>query len=158
MRVLVIFLFVLAPALSSAQSWDFSIGAIYQDSLSVGGEGGPETPTPDTSSLSVESELGFAANFTYNINEHFAVGLDIDYLKPDYTAILVSEDPADPDVHVDHSLTQWNTRLKGTWNFTEGPLVPYAPVVGLYLRELLQYLQCNRDELGRRRRPALQPA
>jgi len=172
MRVLVVVLFALAPALSSAQSaqsWDFSIGAIYQDSLSVGGEGGPETPTPDTSSLSVKSELGFTANFTYNINEHFAVGLDIDYLKPDYTAILVSEDPADADVRIDHSLTQWNGRLKGTWNITEGPLVPYvdfgygwtnidAPVVGLYLRELLQYLQCNRDELGRRRRPALQPA
>ncbi len=129
MRVLVIFLFALAPALSmaqSAQSWDFSIGAIYQDSLSVGGEGGPETPTPDTSSLSVKSELGFTANFTYNFNEHFAVGLDIDYLKPDYTAILVSEDPADPDVQIDHSLTQWNGRLKGTFNFTEGPLVPYV--------------------------------
>jgi len=129
MRVLVVVLFALAPALSSAQSaqsWDFSIGAIYQDSLSVGGEGGPETPTPDTSSLSVKSELGFTANFTYNINEHFAVGLDIDYLKPDYTAILVSEDPADADVRIDHSLTQWNGRLKGTWNITEGPLVPYV--------------------------------
>ena len=126
MRVLVIFLFVLAPALSSAQSWDFSLAAIYQDSLSVGGEGGPETPTPDTSSLVVDGEVGFGANLTYNFNSHFAIGLDIDYVNPDYTAIVVSENPADPDVVIDHSLTQWNGRLKGTWNITEGPLVPYV--------------------------------
>lgn len=126
MRVLVIFLFALAPALSSAQSWDFSLAAIYQDSLSVGGEGGPETPTPDTSSLDVKSEVGFGGNITYNFNKHLALGLDIDYISPDYKLVLVSETPAEPDVFIDHKFSQWNYRLKGTWNFTEGPLVPYV--------------------------------
>ena len=126
MRVLVVLFFALGPALASAQSWDFSLAAIYQDGLSVGGDGGPQTPTPDTSSLSVKSELGWGGNITYNFNNHLALGLDIDYISPDYTAVLVSEDPMDPDVVVDHSLTQWNYRLKGTWNFLEGPLVPFV--------------------------------
>lgn len=126
MRILVIMLLVLAPALASAQSWDFSLAAIYQDSLSVGGEGGSETTTPDTSSLDVKSELGWGGNITYNFNKHLALGLDIDYLSPDYKLMLVSETPTEPDVSVDHKFTQWNYRLKGTWNFTEGPLVPYV--------------------------------
>ena len=134
MRTLVFFVFVLAPMLSFAQSsgsnraqtWDFSIGAIYQDSMSAGGNGGPETPTPDTSSLSVKSELGFGANFTYNFNEHFALGVDLDYIKPDYTLILVSEDPADEDIRINHTLSQFNGRIKGTYNFTAGPLTPYV--------------------------------
>jgi len=126
MRVLVILLFAFAPALSFAQSWDISLAAVYQDSVSVGGSGGSESATPDTSSLNVKSELGFGANFTYNFNSHFALGFDIDYIKPDYTAIVVSENPADPDIVIDHRLSQWNGRLKGTWNFTEGPLVPFV--------------------------------
>jgi opacity protein-like surface antigen len=126
MRVLVILLFAIAPALSFAQSWDISLAAIYQDSVSVGGSGGSQSPTPDTSSLNVKSELGFGVNFTYNFNSHFALGLDIDYIKPDYTAIVVPENPADPEVVIDHRLSQWNGRLKATWNFTEGPLIPFV--------------------------------
>jgi len=136
MRVLVVGLLTLtlAPALSFAQSsgsnrsqsWDFSIGVIYQDSQSVGGSGGPETPTPDTSSLDLDSEVGFGANFTYNFSSHFALGVDLDYIKPKYTAILVSEDPNDPDIQIDHKLTQFNGRIKGTFNFMDGPFTPYV--------------------------------
>lgn len=134
MRSLIICFLVLTPALAfaqssssnRAQSWDFSIGAIYQDSVSVGGNGGPETPTPDSSSLTVDSEVGFGINFAYNFNSHFSLGLDLDFIKPDYTAILVSEDPNDPDIQVDHELSQFNGRIKGTFNFIDGPLTPYV--------------------------------
>jgi opacity protein-like surface antigen len=135
MRVLFIALITLLPMLAQAQSfrvpgtpqpWYLSISAIYQDSLSAGGEGGAATAVPDTSSLSVSSELGFGLNFGYNFNEHFALGLDIEYIRPDYKATLVPEDPLDDPVFIDHELTQWNWRLKGTWNLTEGPLVPYV--------------------------------
>lgn len=135
MRVIVIAVLALLPALASAQSfrvpgtsqpWYLSISAIYQDSLSVGGEGGPESTVPDTSSLSVSSELGLGVNFGYNFNKYLAVGLDIEYLRPDYKATLVPEDPNDSATVIDHRLTQWNWRLKGTWNLTEGPLAPYV--------------------------------
>jgi opacity protein-like surface antigen len=135
MRVLVLAVLALLPALVSAQSfrvpgtaqpWYLSISAVYQDSLSVGGEGGPETAIPDTSSLDVNSELGFGLNFGYNFNKYLAIGLDIEWLRPDYKATLVPEDPNENPVIIDHELTQWNWRLKGTWNFTEGPFVPYV--------------------------------
>ena len=135
MRVIIIAVLAFLPALTSAQSfrvpgtpqpWYLSISAIYQDSLSVGGEGGPETAVPDTSSLDVKSELGFGLNFGYNFNKYLAIGLDIEWLQPDYKATLVPEDPNDNPVLIDHELTQWNWRLKGTWNFTEGPFVPYV--------------------------------
>ena len=131
MRILLIAFISLMPLLSSAQSWssspwDFSVGLIYQDSLSVGGEGGPETATPDTSSLRVDSEIGLGFNVSYSFSEYLSVGLDVDWIEPDYELVLVSDAPGNPDVRVDHELTQWNWRLKGTWNFTEGPLVPFV--------------------------------
>lgn len=128
MRTSIICLFILAPALSFAQSWDVSIAALYQDSLSVGGTGGSESATPDTSSFSMKSELGFGFNITYNFNPHLALGLDLDYLKPDYTAILVPEDVNEQPVQIDHNLTQFNTRIKGTYSFIDGPFTPYIDI------------------------------
>lgn len=135
MRILLVALMTLLPMLAQAQSfrvpgapqpWYLSISAIYQDSLSAGGNGGTATNAPDTSSLNVSSELGFGLNFGYNFNEHFALGLDIEYIRPDYKATLAPEDPADDPIFIDHELTQWNWRIKGTWNLTEGPFVPYV--------------------------------
>ena len=135
MRKLFALLALVLPMVASAQSfrapgasepWYLSIAAIYQDGLTAGGKGGPESPTPDSSSLRVSSELGYGLNFGYNFNKNLALGLDIEYLRPDYKATLVPEDPNDSTVVIDHRLTQWNWRLKGTWNFTEGPLVPYV--------------------------------
>ncbi len=135
MRILVIAVMTLLPMLAQAQSfrapgasqpWYLSVSAVYQDSLSAGGEGGSETNAPDSSSLRVSSELGLGVNFGYNFNEHFGLGLDIEYLRPDYKATLAPEDPNDSPVDIDHELTQWNFRLKGTWNFSEGPLVPFV--------------------------------
>ena len=136
MRTLILALAFLLPALATAQSfgtsasaggtWDFSVGLIYQDGLSVGGQGGSQTSIPDTSALSVDSEIGFGLNFGYNLNEHFAVGLDIDYISPDYKATIIPEDPNENPVQIDHDLTQWNWRLKGTWNISKGPFVPFV--------------------------------
>ena len=136
MRILIVAFLALLPAMATAQSfgtrasasnaWDVSIGLIYQDGLSVGGNGGPETPTPDTSSLNIDSEIGFGLNIGYNFTDHLGLSLDIDYINPDYKARIVSEDPMDPPIEVNHELTQWNWRLKGTWSFTDGPLVPYV--------------------------------
>ena len=136
MRTLLVALLALLPALASAQSfgtsasaqrtWDFSLGLIYQDSLSAGGSGGSQTATPDTSSLKVDSEIGFGMNIGYNFTDHLALGLDIDYVNPDYSATVVPEDPNEDPVNINHELTQWNFRLKGTYSFTDGPLVPYV--------------------------------
>ena len=126
MRALLVTLIFLLPALTAAQgfgsqnraqSWDFAIGAIYQGSESVGGE--------ESSSLNVDNAWGFGFNIGYNFNSRLALSLDLDFLRPDYTAILTPEDPNDEPLRIDHRLSQFNGRFKGTFNLMEGPLVPY---------------------------------
>jgi len=124
-RLLALFAVFLVPSLAAGQfyagepKWDFSVGAIYQDGQSTGGNNG--------SSLSVDGELGFSVSLNYNLNSRFALGVDFDWLRPDYNAVLINdEDPAE-SIEIDHTASQWNTRFKGTFNFVEeGPLVPYA--------------------------------
>lgn len=126
MRKLIIAAIFLAPALtaaqgfgssSRAQSWDFALNAIYQGSESVGGE--------NASSLDVKSAWGFGFAFDYHFNERFSLGADLDFLRPDYTAVLVEDAIAPVQTTINHELSQFNGRIIGTFNMMDGPLVPY---------------------------------
>ena len=105
-----------------ARTWDFTFGALYQQADIASGDGG--------SSLEVDSEVGIAFNLGYNFTEHLNVSADFDFLRPDYTAVVLTE-PNPPDgtqqeTRIDHRLNQFNGRLKGTYYITDGPFVPYV--------------------------------
>jgi opacity protein-like surface antigen len=128
-RYVLLLIIFLAPAISMAQSytsgragtWDFSVGGLYQrpDTSTAGGG----------SSLEVDDAWGLGFNVGYNWTDHFSVNMDFDFLRPDYTAVIVSE-PNPPDgtmesTRIDHEISQFNGRLKGTYLFSDGPFVPF---------------------------------
>ena len=181
MRRLIFATILLAPALtvaqgfgssSRAQSWDFAFNVIYQDSMGVGGENG--------SSLNVDSAWGFGLGFDYNFNERFSLGADLDFLRPDYSAVLVEDVIPPSTTTVNHQLSQFNGRIIGTFNMMDGPLVPYidagfgwtyvdsnvadgppqhrllvASLVGIHLLELLEYVLVNGNVVWCRSWPSL---
>jgi len=115
-------LLVAIPCVSSAdsnrgQNWEVSVSAVFQDSKSIGGEVG--------SSLAIESDTGFGINFVYNLNSKFSVGADFEFLKPKYRAVLTPENPADDEIIINHEISQFNGRLKGTFNMIDGPFTPF---------------------------------
>ncbi len=104
-----------------AQSWEFSVGAVYQlGDVADGGNG---------SSLEVEDELGFGFNIGYNFSDHLNVSADFDFLKPRYSAVIITQpDPPDGTMGsttIDHKMSQFNGRLKASYYFTDGPFLPY---------------------------------
>jgi opacity protein-like surface antigen len=103
---------------SRENTWDFSVGGIYQFSEQAKGKGG--------SSLDIDSELGLAFSLGYNFSDMFALGADFDYLRPDYNAIIADADNPGSTVRIDRTATQYNFRFKGTLNFMEGPFTPFA--------------------------------
>jgi opacity protein-like surface antigen len=125
MRFLTLFAaLLLAPTASFAQyysndgSWDFSIGAIYQAGQSAGGSNG--------SSLTINDEVGLGLTLGYQLNRWFAIGGDLDFVSPRFTAVLANENDPNDTFEIKHRATQFNGRIKGTLNFMEGPFVPYA--------------------------------
>jgi hypothetical protein len=123
MRKLAIAILVIAlPCISSAQgsranSWDVSVSAIFQDSKSIGGDGG--------SFLDVDSDVGIGVNFAYNLNSKLSFGVDFEFLQPDYKATLVDGIGGLDDIVIDHEISQFNSRFKGTFNLMEGPFTPF---------------------------------
>ena len=124
MRTLLIAALALTmPALAFAQtnranSWEWSVAAIYQDSASSGAEGG--------SNLKLDNELGFGLNFGYNFTNKLALSGDFEWLRPDFTATLVEDAPTPSSTTVRHTMSQFNGRIKGTLTFLETPLSPYV--------------------------------
>ncbi len=83
-----VIIFFAIPGIALAQgnrsgSWEWSFAALYQESKSMGSEGG--------STLDVDDALGFGFNFGYNFTNHFTLGFDLDFIKPDYRAVLVDD-------------------------------------------------------------------
>ena len=103
---------------SRAQSWDFSVGGIYQDGEQSTGSGG--------SSLDMSGELGLAFNVGYNFTNKLALSADFDFIRPSYTAIIADENDPNNTQRIDHELSQFNGRFKGTFNFMDGPFTPFA--------------------------------
>ncbi len=114
-----ILLVLLLPALASAQGfrnqWEWSVAAIYQDSESVGTVGG--------SNVQIDNDLGLGFSFAYLVNDRLSIGADIEWLSPDYVATLV-DDLGGTSI-IDHEFSQFNGRIKGSFNLLEGPFTPY---------------------------------
>ena len=109
----------LAANAQTSGTWEWSVAGLYQDSKDMGSDGG--------SSLRVDSAIGIGFNIGYRLTDHFAIGFDVDFLRPDYTAILVDDtvSPAET-TRIDHEMSQFNGRLKASYNFLEGPFRPFV--------------------------------
>ncbi len=119
-----VIIFFAIPGIALAQgdrsrSWEWSLGAIYQESKNMGSEGG--------STLAVDDAVGFGLNFGYNLTNHLTLGFDLDWISPDYRAVLIDDTvmPADTTV-IDHEFSQFNGRFKGTYSILDGPFRPFV--------------------------------
>ena len=115
-------LLIALPYISNAQtnragSWETSFSVIYQESISADGEQGSE--------FDMDSEVGFGINFALNINPKLSVGADLEFLKPRYSLLLVDDTGVNDDLVINHKLSQFNGRFKGTFNLIDGPFTPY---------------------------------
>ena len=84
MRSISVVIFLLAaPGITLAQanrahSWEWSFAGIYQESKNMGSEAG--------SSLKVDDAVGLGFNIGYNFSNHLTLGVDLDWISPDYRA------------------------------------------------------------------------
>jgi opacity protein-like surface antigen len=107
-----------AQGLNRAGGWEWSAAGVFQQSKKVGSEGG--------STLDVDSGIGIGFSVGYNFSNRLTLGFDLDYLRPDYRAVLVDDQVPAGVTTIDHEFTQFNSRIKGTFNFMETPFTPFV--------------------------------
>ena len=124
MRAIIsVILLIVTPLISHGQGvsrvggWQWSVAGIFQESKKVDSAGG--------STLNVDEEIGIGMSFGYNFSSRLTVGFDLDYLRPDYLAVLVDALAPANTTTINHEFTQFNTRIKGTFNLLETPFTPF---------------------------------
>jgi opacity protein-like surface antigen len=103
-------------SLDRANTWETSFQVIFQDDESVAGLGG--------SSIDFDDDTGFGFGVTYNVNNHFALGGDFNFTRPDYDAVLIDENAQ--AVLISNRASVFTGQLRGTYNIFAGPLTPYV--------------------------------
>lgn len=76
------------------------------------------------SSIDFDSDTGWGVGFAYNLDSRFALGLDLTFLDPKYTAVFNPETSG--ALAFTHEADVLITRIYGTYHLTEGPLVPFV--------------------------------
>jgi len=109
-----------AHAQGRTGSWEWAISGVFQDSKNLGSEGG--------STLDIDDGIGIGFNLSYYVNTKLSIGFDLDYLQPDYTAVLIEDAIPSTTTVIDHEFTQLNGRFKGTFNFIDAPFTPFLEV------------------------------
>lgn len=122
-RIVIALLALALPALTFAQgnragSWEWSFAAVYQDSASSGAAGG--------SNLRLDNELGLGFGFGYNFTDKLALSGDFEWLRPDFSATIISDEVVPQQQTINHTMSQFNGRIKGTLTFLSSPLSPYV--------------------------------
>lgn len=115
----IVFALVACATVASAQSregrWELSIGPLYQGSNALTFDGG--------STLDTDSEWGFTSAFAYNLSDSLALNFGFQWTGVDYNAVVVRDDEG--TTGISGTFDQWNTSAGLTFNFMEGPVVPY---------------------------------
>ena len=109
-----------APALAQqdrSDMWEFGVLLNNFSSESLDGSNG--------SSLDVDSSTGWGLSMNYNFNNHFALGGEFTWNRPDYSAVFVPTDPTEDPETVNYELDIFGVNLKGVWNIIDGPITPY---------------------------------
>lgn len=97
--------------------WDFSVQTRYTGSESYTDDNG--------SSLSINSDLGWGFGFSYNLSNHFNLGMAFTWRSVPYSATAVGEDPADTESFTGNMSTS-TFAFTSEYYFLKGRFSPYV--------------------------------
>jgi len=122
-RVMVTIMALMLASTATAQQdrsnmWEFGVSLNNLSSESLSGSNG--------SFVDIDSSTGFGLALNYNFNNHFAVGGEFTWNKPDYDALFVPTDPGEDPQRVNYELDVFGVNLKAVWNLIDGPITPYV--------------------------------
>ena len=105
-----------ASAQSREPGWDVGIDLIYQDSKTIGFEGG--------SKLHLDDDFGLSFTFGYRFNPHLELHFALDYSEVDYEADINRQGGA-PLFGISGDMEAFTPRVDLHYNLMDKPITPY---------------------------------
>lgn len=101
-------------------------GGQWEATLLVQGSQGTSKEFDEGQSLDIDSSIGWGFTVGWNWTEKLNLAYKFTMNKPDYTAVIVPEDPEFPPQTVDYTMTKYAHQINLTYHFLKGPLTPYV--------------------------------
>lgn len=130
-RLIVLLLLLAASSSLQAQRFnqqrDYSglRDGAWEASLLIGNQGSLDVTGENGSSVDIDSELAWGLTFGWNWTPQWNFSYRFMLAKPDYTAVIVPEDPARPAQPFGYSADRYSNQFNATYHFFDGPLTPY---------------------------------
>lgn len=130
-RLIVLLLLLAASSSLQAQRFnqqrDYSglRDGTWEASLLIGNQGSLDVTGENGSSVDIDSALGWGLTFGWNWTPKWNFSYRFMLAKPDYTAVIVPEDPARPPQPFGYSADRYSNQLNATYHFFDGPLTPF---------------------------------
>ena len=83
---------------------------------------------PHGASLDVDGDVAWGFSGAYNFTDRFSLGGEMTWMNPDYRLKIVRDPPGPALPLVNANLDVSTLMFKGTFNFFDGPITPYAEV------------------------------
>ena len=77
------------------------------------------------STIDFNDRVGFGFGVDYFVTDKLAVGFDMSWARPDYTATLIPDDGSE-EVQIRHTANIWTGQLNGTFVFTDKAVSPFV--------------------------------
>ena len=97
----------------------------WEVGLIAGAQSGSDFEGESGSSLDIDSEYGWGFTIGYNLTPKWNVSWRFLLAKPDYSATIVPEDPAEPPQTIDYTMSRYSNMFNATYHFMKGPITPY---------------------------------
>jgi opacity protein-like surface antigen len=98
----------------------------WEASLLVGSQSGVSASGENGSSVDIDSEFGWGFSVGWNMTPKWNFAFRFMLAKPDYTAVIVPEDPEIPPQTLNYTASRYSSQLNATYHFFRGPLTPYV--------------------------------
>lgn len=103
---------------SRVEKWEFFLAPQFMNDLTLEASNG--------SKASFDEHAGLGFGFGYNINSHIELSMMFSYSDSDYTATIITEDPAEGPIQVSSNLDISTIDFGFTFNFLSTPFTPYV--------------------------------
>jgi opacity protein-like surface antigen len=108
---------VAAPGSGDKGQVEWSFGLTYNFEVSA--------PSQNGSNIDFQAQPGFEFGVDYFVVDRLAVGFDLAWFRPDYTAVIVPEDNSG-DIQIRHQANVFTGQINATYNFMDSVVSPFV--------------------------------
>ena len=100
-------------------------GGFWEASFFINYVDGETLDFDDDGEAAIDNSWGWGVGIHYNFDNHWNLGLDMAFNRPDYSTRFPDPEVEDGYLYIDHTASRFDGQFNLQYNILRGPLTPY---------------------------------